>query len=112
MVQSPLRFATRDGSPWEPRFVDEIILENCTRCGFCRKVCPAGVFELAEKKRVFIAFHGSCRGCGVCQNLCKARAVVCRPLSELPLKTTAGPMALRAKSSPKTHVPPLEMEKP
>lgn len=81
---SPLRFTTRDGSPWEPRFIERIIAESCTRCGFCRKVCPAGVFELDRENHVIIAHPGACRGCEVCRNLCKDGAIECRPLVGLP----------------------------
>ena len=81
---SELRFTTRDGSFWEPRFIDRILSGNCTKCGFCRKVCPARVFEQDGGTGVVIARPGACRGCAVCEMLCKARAIVCKPWSELP----------------------------
>jgi len=65
-------------------FIERINDENCTRCGFCRKVCPALVFEQGKENRVIIARPGACRGCDVCRNLCKVKAIVCRPPAELP----------------------------
>jgi ferredoxin len=36
---------TRDGTPWEPMFLEAIDPESCIGCGRCFKVCAQGRSE-------------------------------------------------------------------
>ena len=47
------------------------ISADCTKCGVCVKVCPAGNVELNEK----IIFGNNCETCFACVNLCPAHAI-------------------------------------
>ncbi len=66
---------TRGGEPWSPVFVEAIDRDRCTDCGFCIKVCPAGVFQTSADRKVIIARPDDCRGCGVCMKMCKEKAL-------------------------------------
>jgi len=52
----------------------EIIPENCTGCGACRKRCPAEAIS-GEKKAVHVIDPGRCIKCGMCVDACKFDAV-------------------------------------
>lgn len=84
MSKNPLRNPTRGGRTWIPRFIVSLDLQVCTGCGFCSKVCPAGVLHRIDDGVVVIGAPDDCRGCEVCERTCKVGAIRCRPLEELP----------------------------
>ncbi|RCK79853.1 MAG: 4Fe-4S ferredoxin, nitrogenase-associated [Candidatus Ozemobacter sibiricus] len=79
-----LRNLTKGGKTWIPRFIDTLDRRVCTRCGFCPKVCPAGVLHRVDDGEVVIASPEDCRGCEVCERTCKVGAIRCRPLEDKP----------------------------
>lgn len=85
-------FATRDGTPWTPKYLTELSQELCIGCGRCYKVCTQGVLKLMgindegemcdpfdedqdiERKVMVIDKAGSCIGCGSCEAVCGTNA--------------------------------------
>ena len=84
-------FTTRDGRPYEPKYLLSIDPKVCIGCGRCFKVCPRGVLELVglneegervhvdidgdddeeyEKKIMTIAHQELCIGCTACSKIC------------------------------------------
>lgn len=45
--------------------------ENCTRCGICKKVCPANNIEIEEE----VEFKHNCQNCMACIHLCPENAI-------------------------------------
>lgn len=72
---------TAGGGFWRPRFVRVHDRERCTGCGFCRKVCPAGVFAPTADNEPGIEMRHpeQCWGCTVCARMCKAQALCLDP---------------------------------
>lgn len=54
--------------------VIEVKVEACVRCGRCARVCPAGIFHLAEA-RVAVAHPENCIECGHCVDVCPENAI-------------------------------------
>ncbi len=52
----------------------QIIVEKCTGCTLCLKVCPFDAIRMIEKKAVIDL--NKCTLCGACQDACKFKAVV------------------------------------
>lgn len=50
-----------------------VIIEKCTACGACEKVCPAGAIHI-ENKKSFIN-SAKCIGCASCIAACKYNAI-------------------------------------
>jgi NADH:ubiquinone oxidoreductase subunit F (NADH-binding)/NAD-dependent dihydropyrimidine dehydrogenase PreA subunit len=50
------------------------ILEVCTGCGACRKICPVGAIS-GEKKEQHIIDQNKCIKCNQCFDICKFQAV-------------------------------------
>ncbi|MCH7558237.1 MAG: NADH-quinone oxidoreductase subunit NuoF [Planctomycetes bacterium] len=50
------------------------ILEVCTGCGACRKVCPVGAIS-GEKKEQHVIDQNKCIKCGQCFEVCKFQAI-------------------------------------
>lgn len=81
---------TRDGSPWEPLYLDAIDPELCIGCGRCFKVCGQDVLALAaineegeivdpdeeesERMITVVANKGNCIGCKACMRVCSTKA--------------------------------------
>ncbi|GAA0588064.1 ferredoxin III, nif-specific [Caenispirillum bisanense] len=83
-------YATRDGTPWEPKYIESINMASCIGCGRCFKVCTQGVLELKgvndegelcdpfdddeeiERKVMTVANSGKCIGCNSCAAVCGA----------------------------------------
>ncbi len=80
---------TRDGRPWEPRYLVAIEGKTCIGCGRCYKVCGREVMTLKgigedgemvdlddddddeiERKVMVMADSGACIGCGACARVC------------------------------------------
>ncbi|MBN2380902.1 EFR1 family ferrodoxin [candidate division WOR-3 bacterium] len=56
------------------------ILENCTRCGLCERICPeANIYESLTTPR----FRNRCLMCERCVNFCPEKAIV-HPLRRIP----------------------------
>ena len=47
------------------------VTADCTKCGICEKVCPAGNIKLDE----MIRFNNHCETCYACVNLCPVHAI-------------------------------------
>ncbi len=87
-MNAPRTYASRDGSPWTPDYLDAIDPDVCIGCGRCVKVCARDVIELKgvtedgelcdpfdedeeiERKISVIANGGACIGCGACAIVC------------------------------------------
>lgn len=85
-------YATRDGSPWVPQYIEAIDAGACIGCGRCYKVCAQGVLALRgvnedgemcdpfdddeeiERKIMTIAKAGACIGCSACAQVCGSNA--------------------------------------
>ncbi len=52
----------------------QIIIEKCTGCTLCAKVCPFDAIRIMDKKAV-IDFN-KCTLCGACRDACKCKAVL------------------------------------
>ena len=81
---------TRDGTPWEPNYLDSVNEATCIGCGRCFKVCNQNVMELigitedgdkvdadddeAIRKVTTVANPGNCIGCGACGKVCAKNA--------------------------------------
>ncbi|HNW35594.1 MAG TPA: ferredoxin family protein [Candidatus Ozemobacteraceae bacterium] len=73
-----LQNPTRGGGVWEPRFLTGIDPSRCTGCGFCLKVCPAGVFHGPCSPDSVPEVHlERCWGCTICERMCKDGAITC-----------------------------------
>lgn len=85
-----LTYVTRDGSPWQPMFLEAIDGARCIGCGRCFKVCGLGVLETlainedgeevdpdgdeVERLVMRVANKGMCIGCGACSRVCAKNA--------------------------------------
>jgi nitroreductase/NAD-dependent dihydropyrimidine dehydrogenase PreA subunit len=56
-------------------FPPEVIMEKCTGCGLCMKVCPAFVFEMMDTKARVVRGDW-CIGCGQCGAVCPEGAIL------------------------------------
>ncbi|MFZ2960377.1 MAG: 4Fe-4S binding protein [Candidatus Ozemobacteraceae bacterium] len=74
---------TRGGGNWSPRFISALDVNRCSRCGFCVKLCPAGVFLRSTDGSFTLADADACWGCTLCERLCKDRAIQCLPIEEI-----------------------------
>lgn len=88
----------RDGTPWQPMFVEAIDAAVCIGCGRCHKVCTHGVLDMkgitedgdlvaadddeAERMVMTIAAKGRCVGCGSCTQVCGSKAITLIPAAE------------------------------
>jgi electron transfer flavoprotein alpha subunit len=52
----------------------QIIVEKCTGCTLCLKVCPFNAIRIVDKKAI-IDLH-KCTVCGACKDACKFKAVL------------------------------------
>lgn len=81
----------RDGSQWDPMFIEEIDHETCIGCGRCFKVCIHDVLKMmgmteddelvdaeddeVERMVMTIEQKGQCVGCGACLQVCGSKAI-------------------------------------
>jgi len=81
----------RDGTPWQPKFVEEINGETCIGCGRCFKVCTHDVLAMMgmteddelvtpdddeiERMVMTIANIGNCVGCESCVQVCGSKSI-------------------------------------
>jgi len=74
---------TQGGNKWIPTFINNLENDNCTVCGRCRKVCPAGVFETItdseKKKKMIISKPSNCIGCTSCMRVCPKKLMSFAP---------------------------------
>ncbi|MFA5146326.1 MAG: electron transfer flavoprotein subunit alpha [Candidatus Omnitrophota bacterium] len=52
----------------------KVILEKCTGCTLCTRVCPFGAIQMADKKAVIDL--AKCTLCGACVDSCKFQAII------------------------------------
>ncbi len=52
----------------------KVILDKCTGCGLCLKVCPVDAIKLVDKKAIIDL--DKCTLCGVCPDSCKFEAII------------------------------------
>jgi Nif-specific ferredoxin III len=89
---SLVTFATRNGTPWVPKYLSDISQELCIGCGRCFKVCTMGVLKLMgidedgamcdpfdddveiERKVMVVDNAGNCIGCSSCNAVCGTNA--------------------------------------
>jgi len=55
-----------------------VILEKCTGCGQCTKVCSFGAITLDEMTRKAVVVEAACHGCGTCGAACFNNALEMR----------------------------------
>lgn len=78
-------FVTRDGRPWQPRYLEAVDITLCIGCGRCFKVCGRGVLAPTEKLMdddgeecaamvMSAADAGACIGCEACAKVCARQA--------------------------------------
>lgn len=81
----------RDGTPWQPMFIEEINGETCIGCGRCYKVCTHDVLAMmgmtedddlvapdddeVERMVMTIANKGNCIGCESCVQVCGSKSI-------------------------------------
>lgn len=81
----------RDGTPWQPMFIEEINGETCIGCGRCFKVCTHDVLAMmgmteddelvapdddeVERMVMTIANMGNCVGCESCVQVCGSKSI-------------------------------------
>ncbi len=63
----------------EPRYLTDVVTlelnqDKCVGCGFCRIVCPHGVFAV-ENGRAKIIDRDACMECGACARNCPVAAI-------------------------------------
>ncbi|MBB4286865.1 ferredoxin III, nif-specific [Roseospira goensis] len=93
-------FATRDGRPWVPSYLEAIDPDVCIGCGRCVKVCARDVIALRgvtedgdlcdpfdddeeiERKISVLVAAGDCVGCGSCATVCGTGAQHHAPVEE------------------------------
>ncbi|MDP6685500.1 MAG: DUF362 domain-containing protein [Candidatus Omnitrophota bacterium] len=51
----------------------EVIIEKCTGCGECMKICPANAIGIKKKKAILVKER--CIGCGECTVACRFGAI-------------------------------------
>ena len=82
---------TRDGTPWQPQYLDAIDAGTCIGCGRCFKVCDRGVLAMmgldedgellepddddVERMVMTVAAKGGCIGCNACARVCGSGAM-------------------------------------
>ena len=85
----------RDGTPWQPMFIESIDAETCIGCGRCFKVCTHGVLAMmgvteddelvapdddeVERMVMTISDKGKCIGCESCAQVCGSKAIALIP---------------------------------
>ena len=85
----------RDGTPWQPKYIEEINGETCIGCGRCFKVCTHEVVEMmgmtedaelveaddddVERMVMTIANRGRCIGCEACFRVCGSKSITLVP---------------------------------
>ena len=47
------------------------VTDQCTKCGICARVCPAGNIAVDDS----VVFGNACENCFACVNLCPAHAI-------------------------------------
>jgi Nif-specific ferredoxin III len=81
----------RDGTPWQPMFIEEINGETCIGCGRCFKVCTHDVLAMmgmteddelvapdddeVERMVMTITNMGNCVGCESCVQVCGSKSI-------------------------------------
>jgi Nif-specific ferredoxin III len=81
----------RDGTPWQPMFIEAINGETCIGCGRCFKVCTHDVLAMkgmteddelvepdddeVERMVMTIANKGKCVGCESCVQVCGSKSI-------------------------------------
>ena len=81
----------RDGTPWEPKFIEAINAETCIGCGRCFKVCTHDVLAMmgmteddelvepdddeVERMIMTIGQKGKCIGCEACVQVCGSKSI-------------------------------------
>ena len=89
----------RDGTSWDPMFIEVIDAETCIGCGRCFKVCGHGVLAMmgmtedddlvaadddeAERMVMTIADRGRCIGCAACALVCSSKAIGLIPAAKV-----------------------------
>lgn len=70
------------------RFSPAVNPALCKECGYCREVCPQGVFESSDRlnaggyRYMTARFADKCTGCYKCLMICPDFAVTVEPLTE------------------------------
>ena len=90
----------RDGTPWQPMFIEGINSATCIGCGRCFKVCNHEVLEMmgltedggpvavdddeeeVERMIMTIADKGRCVGCEACTQVCGSGSITLIPAAE------------------------------
>ena len=91
--ENNMKFTTRDGTPWIPKYLLSIKDEICIGCGRCFKVCTQNVLKMmglnedgemcdpededddSNRKIMTIANPGLCIGCESCGTVCGKKAL-------------------------------------
>jgi len=63
----------------------QLILENCTGCQMCAKVCPFNAINLLPERKKVELIEAACSGCGTCSAECPFNAITMRHFTDAQL---------------------------
>jgi len=65
----------------------KLILDNCTGCQMCAKVCPFNAITVVPERKKVELIEAACSGCGTCSAECPFNAITMRHFTDAQLLT-------------------------